>query len=189
MEQKRTEGLATASLVLGILSFILLSIFGAIPAIICGHIAKSRIRKNPEELEGSGKATAGLILGYLHIVLLPVIVIVVGIMAAVAVPVMSSNTDYAIQTEAMAEIMSVSTAGRLYYVENGESPAHFEDLLTSELILPENIDGRYYTSDSGWETAVFNPQNGTVISVTLTDANGTTKTFISDPNSGQITVQ
>jgi DNA-directed RNA polymerase subunit RPC12/RpoP len=37
----------------------------SIPAIICGHIAKSQIKKSNGNLRGNGMATAGLILGYL----------------------------------------------------------------------------------------------------------------------------
>lgn len=36
---------------------------GSIPGIICGHLAKARIRRDPS-LSGKGLATAGLILGY-----------------------------------------------------------------------------------------------------------------------------
>ncbi len=41
----------------------------AIPAVICGHIARSKIRKSSGALGGKGVATAGLILGYIALVL------------------------------------------------------------------------------------------------------------------------
>ena len=41
----------------------------AIPAVICGHIARSKIRKSGGALGGTGIATAGLILGYIALVL------------------------------------------------------------------------------------------------------------------------
>ncbi len=67
------------SLVLGILSLVCLGIFGAIPAIICGHVARSTIRKSRGLLGGEGLALAGLILGYfalvLNIILIPTIII------------------------------------------------------------------------------------------------------------------
>jgi hypothetical protein len=67
------------SLVLGILSFMCLGIFGAIPAIICGHVARSTIRKSNGLLRGEGLALAGLILGYvalvLNIILIPIVII------------------------------------------------------------------------------------------------------------------
>jgi hypothetical protein len=81
--QKQTAGLAITSLVLGILGFVMLGPLGAIPAIICGHIAKSKINANPETLTGEGMALAGLIMGYVQIGLL---VLMVPLMAAIAIP-------------------------------------------------------------------------------------------------------
>lgn len=56
---------AVWSLVLGVLSILCLGIVTGIPAIICGHSARSRIRKDPASASGDGMALAGLILGYL----------------------------------------------------------------------------------------------------------------------------
>lgn len=63
-----TNGLAIASLVMGILSPLCCGCFTALPAIICGHIALSQISKSPLQ-SGKGLAIAGLVLGYLGIVL------------------------------------------------------------------------------------------------------------------------
>lgn len=60
----RTAPTAIWSLVLAILSFTCGWLFTAIPAVICGHIACSKIRKSGGTLSGKGIATAGLILGY-----------------------------------------------------------------------------------------------------------------------------
>jgi hypothetical protein len=65
----RTAPAAIWSLVLAILSFTCGWLFTAIPAVICGHIARSKIRKSGGALRGKGIATAGLILGYLAFVL------------------------------------------------------------------------------------------------------------------------
>jgi hypothetical protein len=56
-----TSGLAVASLICGVFSFLLLP---ALPAIVCGHLARARIRTSKGRLEGAGMALAGLILGY-----------------------------------------------------------------------------------------------------------------------------
>ncbi len=56
-------GSAIASLVLGILSVVLCCITG-VPAIICGHLARGKIRRSAGAFSGHGMATAGLILGY-----------------------------------------------------------------------------------------------------------------------------
>src|SRR5437762_11506431 len=57
------------SLVLAILSFTCGWLFTAIPAVICGHIARAKIRKSGGALGGRGIATAGLVLGYIALVL------------------------------------------------------------------------------------------------------------------------
>lgn len=60
-------GLATASLVCGIAGVVIPPVFVA--AIVCGHIAQSRIRKSGGVLGGGGQALAGVILGYCAAVL------------------------------------------------------------------------------------------------------------------------
>jgi TM2 domain-containing membrane protein YozV len=65
----RKQGMAITSLVLGILSTFCLSIFGGIPAIILGHIARGKAKKQPDQYGGAGMALAGIILGYVSIVI------------------------------------------------------------------------------------------------------------------------
>jgi hypothetical protein len=65
----RTAPSAIWSLVLAVLFFVGGWLFAAIPAIICGHIAWSKIRKSGGALRGKGIAIAGLILGYIGLVL------------------------------------------------------------------------------------------------------------------------
>ena len=56
-------GSAIASLVLGILSVVFCCVTG-VPAIICGHMARGKIRRSGGAFSGHGMATAGLVLGY-----------------------------------------------------------------------------------------------------------------------------
>jgi Domain of unknown function (DUF4190) len=63
---QKTSALAVASLVCSLLS--LVTCVGWLPGIICGHLAKSRIRRNPA-LKGNGLATAGLVIGYMILLL------------------------------------------------------------------------------------------------------------------------
>jgi Domain of unknown function (DUF4190) len=65
----RTAPTAVWSLVLAILSFTCGWLVTAIPAMICGHVARSKIRKSGGALGGKGIATTGLILGYVALVL------------------------------------------------------------------------------------------------------------------------
>ena len=63
----KTSALAIWSMVLGILSFFCLSLFGSVPAIICGHMARKQMRASGENLSGGGFAITGLITGYLNV--------------------------------------------------------------------------------------------------------------------------
>jgi hypothetical protein len=76
--------LAVWSLVLGILAIVLVCIgpLFAIPAVICGHMAHSRIKRSAGALTGGGLALGGLITGYLSLALIPII----GMLAAIAIP-------------------------------------------------------------------------------------------------------
>ncbi len=62
-----TAPTAIWSLVLAVVSFFCGWLFTAIPAVICGHVARSKIRKSGGALGGMGIATAGLIVGYIAI--------------------------------------------------------------------------------------------------------------------------
>jgi hypothetical protein len=64
-----TAPTAIWSLVLAILSFFCGWLVTAIPAVICGHVARSKIRKSGGALGGMGIATVGLILGYIALAL------------------------------------------------------------------------------------------------------------------------
>jgi Domain of unknown function (DUF4190) len=65
----RTPPVAIWSLILAVLSFTCGWLFTAIPAVICGHIARAKIHKSGGALGGRGIATAGLVLGYIALVL------------------------------------------------------------------------------------------------------------------------
>ncbi len=68
---------------MGILSLTCFSIFSAIPAVICGHLGYSRIKRSGGALEGTGLALAGLITGYISIALS---VLVIPVLLAIAIP-------------------------------------------------------------------------------------------------------
>jgi hypothetical protein len=66
----RTSTLAVISLIFGILAYAFLPGIGALVAVICGHAARSEIRRAPPgTVDGDGMALAGLILGWIQIVL------------------------------------------------------------------------------------------------------------------------
>jgi hypothetical protein len=65
----RTAPIAIWSLVLAILSFFCGWLVTAIPAVICGYVARSKIRRSGGALSGMGIATVGLVLGYIALLL------------------------------------------------------------------------------------------------------------------------
>lgn len=66
---RRTSTLAIVSLVAGILGWTLAPWIGSLVAIITGHMARSEIRRDPDNVEGDGLAIAGLILGWAMIII------------------------------------------------------------------------------------------------------------------------
>ena len=73
--QYGVAGEATASLVFAILSLLCLC-FTAVPAVVYGHLALSRIRRSGRAYGGEGLAIAGLVLGYFFIVISIVLAVV-----------------------------------------------------------------------------------------------------------------
>ncbi len=106
--QKRTAGLAITSLVLGIAGLIMMGPFGAIPAVICGHMALSRIKGSEGELERNGLAIAGLVMGYVSI---GVMVIMIPMCAAIAIPSFVKARDVS-QRNACSNNMRIIDAGK-----------------------------------------------------------------------------
>lgn len=80
-----TNGMAVASLIFGILGWVLLPLLAPLLAVVFGHIARGQIRNTGER--GGGMAVAGLVLGYVNLAFALIgilIVIVVVIIAAAA---------------------------------------------------------------------------------------------------------
>ena len=63
----RTEPLAIFSLLLAIASWFFCLLLGSVPAIICGHLARSKIRRSNGLLGGMNFTVAALIIAYLEI--------------------------------------------------------------------------------------------------------------------------
>jgi hypothetical protein len=83
----RTSSLAVISLIFGILAYVFLPGIGALVAVICGHSARSEIRRSPPgSIEGDGMALAGLVLGWIQIacVIIAVVLAILIIAGAIA---------------------------------------------------------------------------------------------------------
>jgi len=75
----KNNGLAITALILGILSLFMM-LFSAIPGVITGHMALSKIKKAPHENEGRGMAITGLVISYVMLVISLVFVVWIGYM-------------------------------------------------------------------------------------------------------------
>ncbi|MBW2261471.1 MAG: DUF4190 domain-containing protein [Deltaproteobacteria bacterium] len=81
MMKKKDETLALVSVLLAAAAWVLqFHIFASVPAVICGHMARKKIKNDPEKFGGDGMAKAGVIIGWINIV-----IIMLGIVAWVLV--------------------------------------------------------------------------------------------------------
>jgi len=113
----KNSALAVVSLVFGILGLVCTGPVTAIPAVICGHIAKSRIRKSGGTLQGEGMALAGLIMGYVGIALL---VVMIPIMMAIAIPSFMQAKISAGKNKCINNLRRIEAAKELYAVEQNK---------------------------------------------------------------------
>lgn len=72
-----TNVLAIVSLVFGMSAWVLLPFFGAIVAVVCGHLARGEIQRSQGAQDGDGLAIGGLIMGYLQLGFLALILLLV----------------------------------------------------------------------------------------------------------------
>jgi hypothetical protein len=132
-----SSGLAVTSLVLGILSIIPCSVLTGLPAIITGHIARSKIKNSAGALGGGGMALAGLIMGYLS---LAFVVFYLAVGASLAIPVFTKVQEKGLTVKSINNVRQLVTACRIYASENdGKYPADLELLFTQNVINERKI--------------------------------------------------
>ncbi len=117
-----TSGLAITSLVTGV--FGLLLFIPAIPAVICGHIACSKIKASAGRITGRGMAITGLVLGYLMIAMMPV-----GLLAAMAIPAFQKVRANSQEKMIQNNLRMLNAAAEQYMLENGTLTARYSDLV------------------------------------------------------------
>jgi len=134
MPKKETPGIAIASLVCGILSWVCVGLLAAIPAVITGHLALGRIKRSAGALGGRGLAIAGLILGYTSIVALAVLLVLFFTLVVPAIKEESSKAD------CMANLKMIGAACNAYAAEhNGAFPERLSQLYEAGLV--PSLDG------------------------------------------------
>ncbi len=110
--EAKTDGKATGSLILGILSLLCFSFLAGIPAIVLGHISRKNIRQSMGRLKGDGMALAGLIMGYISIAFIPLVLII----AAIAIPNLLRSRIAANDAAAASVMRTINTAQVTYRV-------------------------------------------------------------------------
>ncbi|MEX0655490.1 MAG: DUF4190 domain-containing protein [Phycisphaeraceae bacterium] len=120
----QTSGLAVASLILGLLSYVCFGFFASIPAVICGHLARGRIKRQPDQHAGAGLALVGLILGYLNIVLC-IVAIAVAIVRLPAALDQARTAAY--QTQSMSQLRQLGVAALIYASDHDDVLPHTWD--------------------------------------------------------------
>lgn len=147
MEQKRTVGQATASLILGILSLIVTGILTAIPAVICGHIAKSKIKQNPQHLQGEGQAIAGLVMGYLTIA---VSILIIPLMIAIAIPAFVTARDSAQEASCKMNLRIIEQAKDQHALEHASPEGEVISAEQLNVYLDSSFEGMICPGDGDY---------------------------------------
>ncbi len=128
--QPKTSTLAIWSLVLGILSLTCFSIFAAIPSVICGHKALSRIKRSGGALAGQGLAIAGLITGYIGVAFA---IFVIPLMLAIAVPNFIKARATAQMNGCIGNLQAIDSAKQSWAKEHNKQGT---DIPTESDLLP-----------------------------------------------------
>lgn len=110
-------GLAITSLVLGILSIICLGLLTGIPAVICGHIAHNRARREPAQYGGAGLAIAGFVMGYAGIVLS---IVFVAIYSAMLFPALGKAKSRAQLINCSNNMKQIGLAFKTWAIDNND---------------------------------------------------------------------
>lgn len=104
---------------------------------------------------------------------LMVVAIIVAILAAVAVPLMTSNREHAIATEAQTGLGTVRNAMNIYKVANGQYPVSEQgkdlDSVSVLTVKPGDLDGKYFKTDHYVLTTVT-PSNFVVTATCYTNS-------------------
>jgi hypothetical protein len=107
----RETTMATVSLVLGILSLTCFGVLAGLPAVVFGHVAQNRARRNPSQYGGAGLAIAGYVLGYCGILL----TILVGVSFF---PAIHTAKDRAESIQCVNQMKQIGLAFRVWAADN-----------------------------------------------------------------------
>jgi hypothetical protein len=147
----KTSALAIWSLVLGIIGLLFLLVclgpLFAIPGVICGHLAYSRIKHSSGALAGQGMALAGLISGYVSIGLS---VFLLPMMFAIAIPNFVKARATSQANACINNLRQIDAAANEFALEHGKTNGeaiNFPDDLTTYIKL--NSQGKIPSCPAG----------------------------------------
>ena len=159
-------GMAIASLVCGVLSMTCCGFFTGIPAIILGHLAKTKIKQSQNSLSGEGLALAGLILGYVNLALS---IILIPIYAAIAIPAFVQAQDNVKKMRCINNLQFIDSAKQQWAVANNFSKQAGEGPTWNDLLAPDkgylkrsptcDKGGRYTIGNMGEKPACSVPKH------------------------------
>jgi hypothetical protein len=163
---QQSSSLGITSLVLGILSLTCFGFLSGIPAIITGHMAHNRARKQPELYGGAGVALTGLILGYLGTVITTIILF--GLVAALVLPALAKAKGGSQTIRCVSNMKQIGLAARIWSNDHNETfPPDFlsmsNELATTKILVCPGDSSKTPAAD--WSQ--FNPsQNVTYLFLT-----------------------
>jgi type II secretory pathway pseudopilin PulG len=133
------KGLAVFSLVIGILNIFTLGLLGvgAILGIVLAIVALMKIKGDPHKYGGKGVATAGLVLSIVSVV----IIVPIGIIAAIAIPNLLASRMAADEGSAMASMRKISSAEATFQATNG-TYGTMEQLAEPQLVDADLASGK-----------------------------------------------
>jgi type IV pilus assembly protein PilA len=121
-----------------------------------------------------------------------VVIIIIGILAAIATPMMQSIKAKAVVTEAQMGLSAVRDAVKYYWFEHHNDPETVYNSwvvtrggATSGVTLPD-LDGTYFSHECYWGFCDQNQLNITVICVLSESNNPVVKSILDSPDYGMI---
>ncbi|HET6669094.1 MAG TPA: DUF4190 domain-containing protein [Pyrinomonadaceae bacterium] len=143
IERDLKKGLAVFSLVLGVINLFTVGLLGvgAVLGIVLAVVALNRVKRDPFVYGGKGLATAGLVTSILSLV----IVVPIGIIAAIAIPNLLAARRAANEGATIAVLRRIHAAEATYRATAGAGEfGTLEQLVEHALIAPEVASGARY---------------------------------------------
>ncbi len=112
---------------------------------------------------------------------LMVVVLIVGILAAVAIPLMKGRIDSAKWSEGKAGAGTIATAIRAYAAEKGDFASFSPNLVTDLGFGANDLDGTYFSQACYVPSAVSSTNGQVAFTITVTAGNSTRTTKPSTP--------